>query len=98
MKKLEYWKLGVKQNFVAAAIQVQDAPPPAQGYNPYPDHAPTYPSEQPPAAHTNRSRHRLAFAITVLYTTEFQKCGWRHCHLLLWIDPRDKIQHAQDID
>lgn len=43
------------QNFVAeaaaAAGQNQAAPPPAQGYNPYPGHAPAYPSQQPPAAH-----------------------------------------------
>ncbi|GJV99363.1 hypothetical protein Tco_1554615, partial [Tanacetum coccineum] len=50
----EYSSLQSDYNFVAAAGQDQDAPSPAHGYNPYPDHAPAYPFEQPPAAHANR--------------------------------------------
>ncbi|GJR71017.1 DNA helicase [Tanacetum coccineum] len=34
----------------------------------------------------------------LLYTIEFQKRGLPHCHTLLWIDEKDKIQHAEDID
>ncbi|GJS92599.1 hypothetical protein Tco_0799567 [Tanacetum coccineum] len=34
----------------------------------------------------------------VLYTIEFQKQGLPHCHTLLWVDNKDKIQHAPDID
>ncbi|GJS34594.1 DNA helicase [Tanacetum coccineum] len=34
----------------------------------------------------------------VLYTIEFQKRGLPHCHTLLWVDDKDKIQHAADID
>nr|GFD61647.1 hypothetical protein [Tanacetum cinerariifolium] len=37
--------------FVAATGQNQDAPPSGQGFNTYPDHASSYPSQQPPAAH-----------------------------------------------
>nr|GFB40331.1 DNA helicase [Tanacetum cinerariifolium] len=31
-------------------------------------------------------------------TGQFQKCGLPHCHTLLWIDEKDKIQCAEDID
>nr|GEY30580.1 DNA helicase [Tanacetum cinerariifolium] len=34
----------------------------------------------------------------VLYTIEFHKRGLPHCHTLLWVDDRDKIQHAANID
>ncbi|GJW13928.1 DNA helicase [Tanacetum coccineum] len=34
----------------------------------------------------------------LLYTIEFQKRGLSHCHTLLWVDDKDKIQHATDID
>nr|GEX41041.1 DNA helicase [Tanacetum cinerariifolium] len=34
----------------------------------------------------------------VLYTIEFQKRGLSHCHTLLWIDDKEKIQCAEDID
>ncbi|GJY86884.1 DNA helicase [Tanacetum coccineum] len=34
----------------------------------------------------------------LLYTIEFQKRGLPHCHTLLWIDEKDKIQCAEDID
>ncbi|PWA91073.1 hypothetical protein CTI12_AA092750 [Artemisia annua] len=34
----------------------------------------------------------------VLYTIEFQKRGLPHCHTLLWIDSKHKIQTADDID
>ncbi|XP_024974635.1 flowering locus K homology domain-like [Cynara cardunculus var. scolymus] len=42
------------QNFVAeaaTAAQNSAGPPPSQGYNPYPGHAPAYPSQPPPAGH-----------------------------------------------
>ncbi|KAI3787799.1 hypothetical protein L2E82_00237 [Cichorium intybus] len=43
------------QNFIAeAATAAQNsatAPPPTQAYNPYPGHAPAYPSQPPPAGH-----------------------------------------------
>ncbi|GKB64623.1 transmembrane and coiled-coil domain-containing protein 4-like protein [Tanacetum coccineum] len=57
------------ENFVAAATtaagQDQDAPPLAQGYNLYSDHAPAYPSEQPPAAHANSRCIRKSVGVTV---------------------------------
>ncbi|GJS99254.1 helitron helicase-like domain-containing protein [Tanacetum coccineum] len=34
----------------------------------------------------------------LLYTIEFQKRGLPHCHTLLWVDDKDKIQRAEDID
>ncbi|GKA30666.1 DNA helicase, partial [Tanacetum coccineum] len=34
----------------------------------------------------------------LLYTIEFQKRGLPHCHTLLWIDAKDKIQDAEEID
>nr|GEY51079.1 DNA helicase [Tanacetum cinerariifolium] len=34
----------------------------------------------------------------LLYTIEFQKCDLPHCHTLLWIDKKDKIQCVEDID
>nr|GEV44267.1 DNA helicase [Tanacetum cinerariifolium] len=34
----------------------------------------------------------------LLYTTEFQKRGLPHCHTLLWVDNKDKIQDAKDVD
>ncbi|GJV10570.1 DNA helicase [Tanacetum coccineum] len=36
--------------------------------------------------------------IGLLYTIEFQKRGLPHCHTLLWVDDKDKIQRAEDID
>ncbi|GJY73633.1 hypothetical protein Tco_0478064 [Tanacetum coccineum] len=42
---------------MGSAIEDEDAPPPTQGYNPYPDHVPAYPSEQPPATYANRALH-----------------------------------------
>ncbi|KVI03900.1 K Homology domain-containing protein [Cynara cardunculus var. scolymus] len=44
----------VTKNFVAeaaTAAQNSAGPPPSQGYNPYPGHAPAYPSQPPPAGH-----------------------------------------------
>ncbi|GJV76883.1 DNA helicase [Tanacetum coccineum] len=42
---------------------------------------------------------RLFGTVTgLLYTIEFQKRGLPHCHTLLWIDEKDKIQCAEDID
>nr|GEU44823.1 DNA helicase [Tanacetum cinerariifolium] len=35
---------------------------------------------------------------TVLYTIEFQKCGLPHCHTLVWVDLKDKIQNASHVD
>ncbi|GKC73843.1 DNA helicase [Tanacetum coccineum] len=34
----------------------------------------------------------------LLYTIEFQKRGLPHCHTLLWVDNKDKIQDAKDVD
>ncbi|GJT86219.1 DNA helicase [Tanacetum coccineum] len=34
----------------------------------------------------------------LLYTIEFQKWGLPHCHTLLWVDNKDKIQHTADVD
>ncbi|GKF07124.1 DNA helicase [Tanacetum coccineum] len=34
----------------------------------------------------------------VLYTIEFQKRGLPHCHTLLWVDAKDKIQNASETD
>nr|GEW85791.1 DNA helicase [Tanacetum cinerariifolium] len=33
-----------------------------------------------------------------LYTFEFQKRGLPHCHTLVWVDAKDKIRHAPEID
>ncbi|GJU06614.1 DNA helicase [Tanacetum coccineum] len=45
------------------------------------------------------SSRRLFGTVTgLLYTIEFQKRGLPHCHTLLWVDDKDKIQHAADID
>nr|GEU33583.1 putative ribonuclease H-like domain-containing protein [Tanacetum cinerariifolium] len=33
-----------------------------------------------------------------LYTIEFQKRGLPHCHTLVWVDAKDKIRHASEID
>lgn len=38
------------------------------------------------------------FFLAVLYTIEFQKRGLPHCHTLLWIDSKDKIQTAEEVD
>ncbi|GJY13681.1 DNA helicase [Tanacetum coccineum] len=34
----------------------------------------------------------------VLYTIEFQKRGLPHCHTLVWVDPKTKVQKAEDVD
>ncbi|GKD14326.1 DNA helicase, partial [Tanacetum coccineum] len=34
----------------------------------------------------------------VLYTVEFQKRGMLHFHTLLWVDLKDKIENAEQID
>nr|GEX85778.1 DNA helicase [Tanacetum cinerariifolium] len=34
----------------------------------------------------------------VLYTIEFQKRGLPHCHTLSWVDSKNKLQDAQQID
>nr|GEX20953.1 helitron helicase-like domain-containing protein [Tanacetum cinerariifolium] len=34
----------------------------------------------------------------LLYTIEFQKRGLPDCHTLLWVDNKDKIQHATDVE
>nr|GEZ78285.1 DNA helicase [Tanacetum cinerariifolium] len=45
------------------------------------------------------STRQLFDAVTrLLYTIEFQKRGLPHCHTLLWVDDKDKIHHATDID
>ncbi|GKE08800.1 DNA helicase, partial [Tanacetum coccineum] len=42
---------------------------------------------------------RLFETVTgLLYIIEFQKRGLPHCHTLLWVDNKDKIQRAEDID
>nr|GEW97983.1 helitron helicase-like domain-containing protein [Tanacetum cinerariifolium] len=42
---------------------------------------------------------RLFGTVTwLLYMIEFQKRGLPHCHMLIWIDEKDKIQCAEDID
>nr|GEW70121.1 DNA helicase [Tanacetum cinerariifolium] len=38
------------------------------------------------------------FGQPVLYTIEFQKRGLPHCHTLLWVDDKDQIQRAENID
>ncbi|GJV54521.1 hypothetical protein Tco_1450262 [Tanacetum coccineum] len=35
---------------------------------------------------------------SVLYTVEFQKRGFPHCHTLLWVDSKSKIKSAEDVD
>ena len=47
----------------------QAAPPPAQGYNPYPGHPPAYPSQQPPAAH--QPPHDVDFTKPVIWYVFF---------------------------
>ncbi|GJX19898.1 DNA helicase [Tanacetum coccineum] len=37
-------------------------------------------------------------ACTVLYTIELQKRGLPHCHTLLWVDSKNEMQDAQQID
>nr|GEW13016.1 DNA helicase [Tanacetum cinerariifolium] len=45
------------------------------------------------------SGSRLFGTITgMLYTIEFQKRGLPHCHTLLWVDNKDKIQDSKDVD
>nr|GEV97619.1 DNA helicase [Tanacetum cinerariifolium] len=34
----------------------------------------------------------------ILYTVEFQKRGLPHCHTLVWVDPKTKVQKAEDVD
>nr|GEU85361.1 DNA helicase [Tanacetum cinerariifolium] len=36
--------------------------------------------------------------VLVLYTIEFQKHGLPHCHTLVWVDLKDKIQNAFEVD
>nr|GEV55880.1 DNA helicase [Tanacetum cinerariifolium] len=36
--------------------------------------------------------------VAVLYTIEFQKRGMPHCHTLLWVDSKNKITDASQID
>ncbi|GJT61107.1 DNA helicase [Tanacetum coccineum] len=45
-----------------------------------------------------RSSRLFGTVTGLLYTIEFQKRGLPHCHTLLWIDDKEKIQHAEDID
>ncbi|GKF34205.1 hypothetical protein Tco_0107405, partial [Tanacetum coccineum] len=40
----------------------------------------------------------IFWSLEVLYMIEFHKRGLPHCHTLLWIDDKDKIQCAEDID
>ncbi|GJR70888.1 DNA helicase [Tanacetum coccineum] len=40
----------------------------------------------------------FGYVIAVLYTIEFQKRGLPHCHILLWVDSRNKIKDAKEID
>ncbi|GJW31530.1 DNA helicase [Tanacetum coccineum] len=44
------------------------------------------------------SHYLDALAICLLYTTEFQKRGLPHCHTLLWVDSKDKIENAKEVD
>nr|GEV86076.1 helitron helicase-like domain-containing protein [Tanacetum cinerariifolium] len=36
--------------------------------------------------------------IVFLYTKEFQKTGWPHCHMLLWVDSKNTLKDAPQID
>ncbi|GKB70528.1 hypothetical protein Tco_0931940 [Tanacetum coccineum] len=47
----------------------------------------------------DNNRLSINMAVTrPLYTIEFKKHGLPNCHTLLWVDPRDKILHAEDTD
>nr|GEW58210.1 DNA helicase [Tanacetum cinerariifolium] len=45
-----------------------------------------------------KERQPFGSVAGLLYTIEFQKHGLPHCHTLLWVEPKDKIQHAVDVD
>nr|GEU33484.1 DNA helicase [Tanacetum cinerariifolium] len=36
--------------------------------------------------------------VLVLYMIEFQKRGLPHCHTLVWVDSKDKIRNASEVD
>nr|GEX07881.1 DNA helicase [Tanacetum cinerariifolium] len=40
----------------------------------------------------------FSYVIAVLYTIEFQQRGLPHCHTLLWVNSKDKIKDAEQID
>nr|GEX15328.1 DNA helicase [Tanacetum cinerariifolium] len=40
----------------------------------------------------------FCYLIVVLYTIEFQQRGLPHCHTLLWVNSKDKIKDAEQID
>lgn len=33
-----------------------------------------------------------------MHVIEFQKCGLPHCHMLIWLHPRDRPQNVERID
>ncbi|GKA57521.1 DNA helicase [Tanacetum coccineum] len=45
-----------------------------------------------------KERQPFGSVAGLLYTIEFQKRRLPHCHTLLWVEPKDKIQHAVDVD
>nr|GEU92788.1 DNA helicase [Tanacetum cinerariifolium] len=45
-----------------------------------------------------KERQPFGSVVGLLYTIEFQKRELPHCHTLLWVEPKDKIQHALDVD
>ncbi|GJW45845.1 DNA helicase, partial [Tanacetum coccineum] len=40
----------------------------------------------------------FGFVTGLLYTIEFQNCRLPHCHTLVWVDSKDKIQNASEVD
>ncbi|GJY56098.1 ATP-dependent DNA helicase PIF1-like protein [Tanacetum coccineum] len=45
-----------------------------------------------------KERHIFGRVKGVVYTIEFQKRGHPHCHILLWLEPEDKITTTAKID
>ena len=37
-------------------------------------------------------------AVACVWTIEFQKCGLSHIHMIIFLDPNDKLCTPQDID
>ncbi|GKB11257.1 hypothetical protein Tco_0845180 [Tanacetum coccineum] len=45
-----------------------------------------------------KDRHIFGHVKGAVYTIEFQKRGLPHCHILLWLEPEDKITTTAQID
>ncbi|GJR96490.1 DNA helicase [Tanacetum coccineum] len=43
-------------------------------------------------------RQLFGFVTGLLYTIKFQKRGLPHCHTLVWVDSKDNIQNASEVD